>query len=920
MPNPALISLRANLLRAAIATCRLSCLQSCLLSTAMAADATIWIEGESAQEREITANHGLEAVVPDELSGGAWVASFANKGQATGTATYAADIPDAGTYHLWVRGTGALACRVDVSAWITGGKPVDLMAISASGNPGWPTIAWTDLGAVDLTAGKHSITWRLGADSGDTRFGAIDCFVFASSAFTPHGKWKPGTASAPTPAFPAGTTWDFAPGKDTLDPGARLDLSDLNEKIAGENGFVRVSPDGTGFVRGDGQPLRLWGIGLRTAYLDTPLAELQHTAHFLAKRGINVARIFVDLPAKKTGPASAVDEAELDRLFRLVAAFKSAGIYSIVDPYWGSATKLQSGWDVTSPGGNSMAGLVFFDAKAQAAYHAWLTALLDRKNPYTGIRLADDPALAILQLQNEDNLLWWTFHGIKGDALMELRKLYAAHITQTYGSFAQAVTAWKGYPGGFPADDAAAGLPGFVNLWDLTGAAMVQKAKIPGYLERTADQLAFICGLERAFDHDTIAWLRKDLGVTCPINADNWQVVDMTTVMDAENDAHSEADVMALNFYNGGPHFGLTAGWAIAPGDRYGDDSCALKPQSLPSNLTQVQGKPTILSEALWTPPNLYQSEAPLMVAGQMGLTGLAAVCWFSNVPEEWSASAQSKWTWSTPMQLGQFPAAALIQRKGYVKLGSPAIVEHRSQDDLWNRRLSLITQGAGWDPNRQTGIERPDGSKAATLDALAYLVGPVRLVFDDGKSQVADLGPCIDRNAKIVRADTGEIETDYGRGVYRINAPCAQAAAGFLGAAGVQHLADVEITCSNRYAAVSVVSLDGKPLRISAKILVQIGTLARPTGWSTVPAKFQFEQQWVDGSRIVSVGALQWQVENVEGSVRIANAGLSRATALDANGMALATAVDLHQDGGAAVLTLPEGTLYVILEGAKDR
>ena len=53
------------------------------------------------------------------------------------------------------------------------------------------------------------------------------------------------------------------------------------------------------------------------------------------------------------------------------------------------------------------------------------------------------------------------------------------------------------------------------------------------------------------------------------------------------------------------------------------------------------------------------------MVATQQSLTGLDAACWFSNWVAEWEQSPHTKWTYSTPVQIGQFPAAALIYRKG---------------------------------------------------------------------------------------------------------------------------------------------------------------------------------------------------------------------------------------------------------------
>ncbi len=44
-------------------------------------------------------------------------------------------------------------------------------------------------------------------------------------------------------------SWDFSPGKDDPKPELLLDLRPLNEKVAGERGFVK-SDGGTGFALG----------------------------------------------------------------------------------------------------------------------------------------------------------------------------------------------------------------------------------------------------------------------------------------------------------------------------------------------------------------------------------------------------------------------------------------------------------------------------------------------------------------------------------------------------------------------------------------------------------------------------------------------------------------------------------------------
>ena len=177
--------------------------------------------------------------------------------------------------------------------------------------------------------------------------------------------------------------------------------------IPGQTTQMEMTLTNHGFVHGDGTPIRFWAAGERTQP-NPSLDALKRQARFLAKRGVNALRIFAMIPPK--GPNSRftdVDEKELDCVFKIVAAMKSAGIYTIIDGYWASATKTQKGWDVTSPGRDNPEGLLFFDPKFQVGYKAWMKALYNRPNPHTGVRLADEPAVAIIQLQNEDSLLWW---------------------------------------------------------------------------------------------------------------------------------------------------------------------------------------------------------------------------------------------------------------------------------------------------------------------------------------------------------------------------------------------------------------------------------------------------------------------------------------------------------------------------------
>lgn len=721
-------------------------------------------------------------------------------------------------------------------------------------------------------------------------------------------------AQAGDPA--AAGTWAFPPKRDTYEAGALLDLRGLNEKVAGEHGFVKLAADGESFVRGDGLPLRFWAAGERTRD-DMTMSKLEDQAQFLAKRGVNCLRIFAMLPPTEAkAEITSVNEKELDITFRVVAAMKKAGIYTIIDGFWPGATKVQAGWDL-GPGIQSLENLEYTHPKVQEAFKAWMKALMTRPNPYTQVALKDEPAVAVLQLQNEDSLLWWSF----GKDLPRLRERYAEFLAQKYGSVDKARERWKGCTPdkGMP-DDPQTGHPGFVMTWGWTRDGTAQFGATPGFKERSADQLEFATRLMRRFNDEMALYLRKELGCRQLINANNWRTVDLTTTQDAQYWADSGSEVLARNVYVGGLHTGKDAGWRIVKGQRYTDKSLLRSPEEWPMNVRVPAGRVFILPEVLWCPPNLYQAEAVFVMAGQQSLTRLGAGCWFSNFVDNWDDEGVpgAKWNYSTPMQIGQFPAAALMVRKGYLKAGVPAIVEHRSLQDLWDRKTPLVSEDPGWDPNRDIGNRPLTSSIKTALDPLAYLVGPVRVVFesDAAKSTVVELGKYIDREKKVVRSITGEIETDYGVGLYRINAPKAQAVAGFLRAGGVQKLADVEIDAKNEYGAVAVVAMDDRPIRESGRVLVQMGTLARPTGWQTTATVITQDKRTVDGKLIESTGKLPWQVERLDATLVVGNPRLKQATVLDANGMAEAKEVAVRREGGKAVMTLPAEALYMILSG----
>ena len=184
----------------------------------------------------------------------------------------------------------------------------------------------------------------------------------------------------------------------------------------------------------------------------------------------------------------------------------------------------------------------------------------------------------------------------------------------------------------------------------------------------------------------------------------------------------------------------------------------------------------------------------------------------------------------------------------------------------------------------------------------------------DPSKSTTIDLAPYIDAEKKHIRSATGEIELDLARGIYRVNTPKAQGVLGMLKKAGIQKLADVMIASSNEHASITVVSLDDEPIATSKRVLVQMGTPCWPTGWKEKPAKISTEQGPVEGRQILDAGKPPWRVEHMHGALGVRNAFLTKARALDPNGMPVSD-IPIWKGDGEIRIKLPSSALYVCLE-----
>ncbi len=393
--------------------------------SAFAAGATdyVWIEAESALDKLENINDWYEPVDrKTSLSGGDWWRSFDEPFMDSGYMVCSFSVPKTCKYRLWIRlnltSTGyryalndAPLAELPVKAWRAADEEhretlnherrvFDETYVSHDGS-NRHNLAWVRGPELHLTQGTHRL--RIEIQPGDDKkgFGAVDCFVLAAEGFVfrPRMFYKPEERVKTAPELDPSDAWVFPLIRDTFAP-SPIDLRYLNEKVAGEHGFIRLSNDGQSLVRGDGRPIRFWAgtdYAWRIPFMDGNLEvsprereAVAHQARWAAKRGINMVRFHGHLPprSKPGGPPVSrddINEIDLHGAWYMVAAFKKEGIYSTISPYWGSHTENEASWELGFEGG-SLTGLKFFYEPVQQMYKAWLRRLFTEPTPTRAFR------------------------------------------------------------------------------------------------------------------------------------------------------------------------------------------------------------------------------------------------------------------------------------------------------------------------------------------------------------------------------------------------------------------------------------------------------------------------------------------------------------------------------------------------------
>ena len=690
----------------------------------------------------------------------------------------------------------------------------------------------------------------------------------------------------------AGPDWfAFQPSK-ALVPGV-IDMDGWLDHPAGKHGGVRMVKDGFAFE--DGSPVKFWGANLSYTANVPDRETADFTAARFAKYGVNAVRMHkFSYPTGQMGigdpnDSTRMDPAGLDRLDYFASKLKERGVYFGWSHTYGfrvvpgDRKRLLAYDEIAEKLKGNTYAFIHFAEDVQDLMIEMVVKLLKHKNPYTGRTYADEPALCFIELQNEDDIFFYTSENAFNACptyKKRFQERFAAWLKDRYSSQEKLQAAWEEAlrPGETLVD---ANIAPQLNPW-FFGEDHLPGQK-GGSRRRLLDTAAFLHHVQDRFYGRFVQAIR-DAGYRGPLNGSPWQA---PTMLPHYYNLESDYKVGYIDRHNyfGGAGAEMFTSMLTRPGSGY-----------FGSGLQQVRDRPFALSEWIHVYPNVYSAEGPAIVAAYgMGLQG-----WDASYEFQSQASRRvfddtaggfpwGVWEADVPTSLGQFPALARMIHRGDVREGDVISVRRVSPAALAEGRFSFS------DKVEQRGDVKSFGGSVPP-EALA--AGRVVVEFTDlsQASVLPDLGHY--RQGALLKAVTGQLAWDTsGKGFFTVNTAGTKAVVGHA-PGKEQTLGDVKIRLDSPFASLFLTACErGEDLASGRRALLTVLARQCNTGFT----------YFSPDHKVLSNGGPPILLEPVKATVTFTSRPIAAVNVLD-------------HDGRHTGRTLPVTDGRFTLDGTRDK
>lgn len=552
--------------------------------------------------------------------------------------------------------------------------------------------------------------------------------------------------------------WIVYENKNDFTPGSVIGAEDWLDKPAGKHGWLKVDSDRLIFA--DGTPAKFWGVGIAWNRWMVSPEEADQWNDKLAKHGVNVVRIIPFFASDWKGFMTPDDHGlplpdKMAQFDYHHASMKKRGIYVGWSPHYHVFVSpadrnrvLNYDEAVKGQGNDGLEYVLNIAPDLQDLMIARTVGFLKRTNAHTGLRYADDPAIAWMEFRNECDIFmpfdnYANIEKSYPNYFKRYQQRFCDYLQKKYGNQEAIEKAWgEVYPKGrsIASGDIRPNYPS----WGI-------REKVDPYI---ADTMHFMY-LEQSGFYQRYAKAIRETGYQGALNGSCWQAANwpghlLNTLTDSE--------VGIIDRHNYAPTF------LDNPG--VGNFSVGFQ---------QVKNRPFNFSE--WGGGPI---DVPTVAIYGMGLQGWDASCQFSSgKPFVFNKQARDcNVCCDDFIQIGQYPALARMVYRGDVKEGEIVANRQVSIPDLFQGKTGFLETFSllGGANNKEF---------SSVVPSAALMAGRVLLEFVDGptpeKPVIQNVDKYIDTKNGVVRSTTGQLLWDYKNRYYTVNTPGAQAVFGYV-------------------------------------------------------------------------------------------------------------------------------------------
>ncbi len=457
---------------------------------------------------------------------------------------------------------------------------------------------------------------------------------------------------------------------------------------------------------------KIWGTNVNYANNAPTKDDAIKRTQFFAKYGINSVRLHKLTNSSweglgSTNSASQYDPEKMARFDFWLNQLKKSGISYGFSPIWDlrlfpDDQKNLLAYDEiinAKPNKPTTTGLVWFAPDIQQLHIDTLINLLNHKNPHTHLRYADDSSLAYVEIQNEENIFFYSFfNNVKKYPSYHrlLAQQFSLWLKSKYKTHANLISYWGGSAiDAFTKEGSFSGealhkknITPFINPW------WFDQTKTSGkYKKRLQDTAEFLFEKQQTFYEKTRKAIR-DTGFKGLIVNSNWQA-GSTGAHFLNLLSDSNGDIIDRHNYQGGaegdPAHLIKEGFILKNHTMLDQPGSGL----LSTGMQQVIDTPFMLSEWLSVVPSEYAAaDTTIIAAYGFGLQGWDMSYHFASDGNGFTPTLSNKggkFSNLNPVGVGLFPILSRMVLRGDIHEGKTIATRRLSKNQAINNDYDFL-------------------------------------------------------------------------------------------------------------------------------------------------------------------------------------------------------------------------------------